>query len=224
VLFADAERLERLVPHLADTPVATVVGVRTGQHAEPAGTVPWDDLVADDGGDGAGLPAVDLGPDDDATIMYTSGTTGRPKGAVGTHRNVTSHLMNAMYAATEGATAGAAAPGPPVTLLTFPLFHVGGFHSFLLPYTVAGGTVVLLYRWDAAKALDLVEREGVTTVFTEALVAPDVADALAREAGVRTAVLNPLEGLTQEQVERGADYFSVMRENLAALREALSCA
>ncbi|HEY8547006.1 MAG TPA: AMP-binding protein [Acidimicrobiales bacterium] len=180
VLVADRERLERLAPHLAGTPVATVVGVRTGDAAVPAGTIPWADVVADDGGDGTGLPPVELGPDDDATIMYTSGTTGRPKGAVGTHRNVTAHLMNALYSATQGAaaasTAGdgngdatgdgdqAPAPPPTATLLTFPLFHVGGFHSFLLPYTAAGGKVVLMYRWDARTALDLVEREGITAL------------------------------------------------------------
>ena len=176
LLVADAERLDRLASHLAGTPVTTVIAVRTGDRAGlPEGTIRWADLVADDGGDGAGLPAVDIAPDDDATIMYTSGTTGRPKGAVGTHRNVTSHLMNALYNAANGPSAAAAAeasaagagddPAPPrVTLLTFPLFHVGGFHSFLLPYTMVGGKVVLLYRWDAATALDLVEKEGVTAL------------------------------------------------------------
>jgi zinc transport system substrate-binding protein len=66
---------------------------------------------------------------------------------------------------------------------------------------------------------DLVERDGVTTVFTETLVAPDVAEALAREAGVDTAVLDPIEGIADD----GADYLSVMRDNLAALRGALDC-
>lgn len=69
----------------------------------------------------------------------------------------------------------------------------------------------------------LVRRGGITTVFTEALVAPDVAETLAREAGVRTAVLDPIEGLTPAQRSAGASYQSVMRENLAALREALGC-
>jgi zinc transport system substrate-binding protein len=68
-----------------------------------------------------------------------------------------------------------------------------------------------------------VEHEGATTVFYETLVSPDVARTVAREAGVETAVLNPLEGLTTEEIEAGADYFSVMRDNLAALRLALGC-
>ncbi|HUF01759.1 MAG TPA: metal ABC transporter substrate-binding protein [Gaiellaceae bacterium] len=67
-------------------------------------------------------------------------------------------------------------------------------------------------------------REGrATTVFFETLVSPKLAETVAREAGVRTAVLNPLEGLTAEEIERGEDYFSVMRDNLAVLREALGC-
>lgn len=75
-----------------------------------------------------------------------------------------------------------------------------------------------------AELVDLVEREGATTVFTETLAARDVAETLAREAGVDTAVLNPVEGLTREQQAAGATYLSLMRENLAALREALGCA
>jgi zinc transport system substrate-binding protein len=75
-----------------------------------------------------------------------------------------------------------------------------------------------------ADLADLAEREGVTTVFTEALVSPRVARTLAREAGgLRTAVLDPLEGLDDERIEAGDDYVSVMRDNLAQLRKALGC-
>ena len=69
----------------------------------------------------------------------------------------------------------------------------------------------------------LVEAEGVTTIFTETLVSPAVAETLAGEAGVRTAVLDPIEGLTAEQEAAGEDYASVMRRNLAELQEALGC-
>jgi zinc transport system substrate-binding protein len=74
-----------------------------------------------------------------------------------------------------------------------------------------------------AELADLVEREGVTTIFSEELVSPRVAETLAREAGVQTAVLNPLEGLTPEELTQGEDYASVMRENLSTLRVALGC-
>lgn len=68
-----------------------------------------------------------------------------------------------------------------------------------------------------------VRAEGITTIFYETLVSPKVAESLAREAGVRTAVLDPLEGLAEKEIERGATYASVMRDNLDALRRALGC-
>jgi zinc transport system substrate-binding protein len=70
---------------------------------------------------------------------------------------------------------------------------------------------------------DQIEAEGITTVFFETLVSPDIAETLARETGAETAVLNPIEGLTDEQVEAGDDYASVMQENLSALVDALGC-
>jgi zinc transport system substrate-binding protein len=70
---------------------------------------------------------------------------------------------------------------------------------------------------------DLVESRGVTTIFTETLVSPELAETLAREVGVRTDVLNPIEGLTEEQEAAGQDYISLQRENLAKLQEALGC-
>jgi zinc transport system substrate-binding protein len=74
-----------------------------------------------------------------------------------------------------------------------------------------------------AQLVDLVKRDRVTTVFTEELVSPRIADTLAREAGVRTETLNPLEGLTDRELRRGDDYVSVMDANLAKLRAALGC-
>jgi zinc transport system substrate-binding protein len=74
-----------------------------------------------------------------------------------------------------------------------------------------------------AELKTLVEEEGVTTIFTEELVAPDVAETLAAEAGVTTAVLFTIEGLTDEETAAGHDYLSLMRENLDALDAALGC-
>jgi zinc transport system substrate-binding protein len=71
--------------------------------------------------------------------------------------------------------------------------------------------------------VDEVEEEGATTVLFETLVSPRLAETVAREAGADTAVLDPLEGLGEEALEAGADYFSVMRMNLATLRTALDC-
>ena len=76
---------------------------------------------------------------------------------------------------------------------------------------------------DMESAIDLVEAHGVTTVFTEPLLSPEVGQTVARESGATTAELDPLEGLTDDEVSRGEDYFSVMESNLDALRAGLGC-
>ena len=76
---------------------------------------------------------------------------------------------------------------------------------------------------DLERVADLVRARGATTVFVEPLLSPEVGETVARETGAETAVLDPLEGLTEEALDGGEDYFSVMRANLAALREGLGC-
>lgn len=76
---------------------------------------------------------------------------------------------------------------------------------------------------DLERIVREVQRSGATTVFFETLVSPRLAETVAREAGAKTAVLNPLEGLSQKELDEGKNYFSVMRENLATLRQALGC-
>jgi zinc transport system substrate-binding protein len=76
---------------------------------------------------------------------------------------------------------------------------------------------------DLERVVSLVRRSGATTVFSETLVSPRIAQTVAREAGARTAVLNPIEGLTAREEQEGEDYFSLMRANLRELRAALTC-
>lgn len=76
---------------------------------------------------------------------------------------------------------------------------------------------------DLQKAADAVRHSRATTVFTETLVSPKLAETVARETGAQTAVLNAIEGLSAGQQSKGEDYFGLMRENLAALRKALDC-
>nr|WP_246095137.1 class I adenylate-forming enzyme family protein [Streptomyces roseicoloratus] len=111
-----------------------------------------------------GPPAVEVLPEHDATIMYTSGTTGRPKGAVATHLAQAGAAMNPRYFAAASALRRGRRPGTgpaPVSLTTFPFFHAAAFTSF---YSVmaAGGTLVLMRKWDPARALELIRVHGVT--------------------------------------------------------------
>jgi zinc transport system substrate-binding protein len=76
---------------------------------------------------------------------------------------------------------------------------------------------------DLARVVDLVRKDGVTTVYAETLVSPKLAHTIARETGAKSAILDPIEGLTPKAIAGGADYFSVMRANLAALRAGLGC-
>ena len=71
--------------------------------------------------------------------------------------------------------------------------------------------------------IDLVRREHVTTVFFERLVSPNLAQTVARDAHAKTAVLDPIEGLTSAEQARGDNYLSLMRQNLGQLRSALGC-
>jgi len=115
----------------------------------------------------AELPQVELGPEDLATIFYTSGTTGRPKGALGTHRNICGNLISLAFAARRAQMRAGKEPGATsgqnVYLLSVPFFHATGCHSILVANLAAGGKLVLMHKWDAERALELIERERVTT-------------------------------------------------------------
>jgi len=76
---------------------------------------------------------------------------------------------------------------------------------------------------DLARVIQVVKNRGVTTIFYETLVSPRIADTVARETGAKTAVLDPIEGLTPAEIAQGEDYFTRMRANLHALEEGLGC-
>jgi long-chain acyl-CoA synthetase len=165
VVFVDEERLERLAEVLPALDCTTVVA-RAGDAEVPDSVTRWETLLGDVPAD-AELPAVDLEPEDLATIFYTSGTTGRPKGALGTHRNICGNLISLAFAARRAQVRAGKEPSPTsgqnVYLLSVPFFHATGCHSILVANLAAGGKLVLMHKWDAERALELIERERVTT-------------------------------------------------------------
>ena len=171
VVFADPERAAAIAPYRSDIPeLEAVVVARSDGHPAglPADVLRWSDVLGEVPGE-VELPTVTVHTDDDATIFYTSGTTGRPKGALGTHRNICTNPVSLYYVnarASLRSGAGPAAPGDGqqnAYLLSVPLFHATGCHSILVGNLLAGGKLVMMHRWDAGRALELIERERITT-------------------------------------------------------------
>lgn len=167
ILFADGERIARIEAQPEMLGDAILVAIRAQTSLK--GAVPWADVIAQ----GGTMPEVDVDPDDDACIFYTSGTTGFPKGAQLTHRGCVSNLFNMSFAgqastlATQrgtGVVPDPDAPVPvPVALVCTPLFHVTANNCVAYATTAAGGKMVLMHKWDPTTALQLIERERVTT-------------------------------------------------------------
>ncbi len=155
LILADAPRAARIAKLEGDW---DLVSLQVDLHAEQA-------LAPLLGADPA-TPLPEVAPDDDATILFTSGSTGEAKGALSTHRAVTTgvyvyatHLMTLLGILT---TRGTPPPNPPKTLVNVPLFHVTGEIPVLLNSFVVGRGMVLMPKWDAGEALRLIEAEKVT--------------------------------------------------------------
>ncbi len=183
ILICDQERAERIAGYLTYLPdLRTTIVARADRRDLPVGMRVFEDVLSGIP-ETVELPDVGLGPDDDATIFYTSGTTGRPKGAVGTHRNICTNPMSLMYVNARDALRAGTEPGGGQNsyLLSVPLFHATGCHSVLVTNLLSGGKLVMMHRWDAGRALELIERErintfgGVPTMVMQVLDHPDFA-------------------------------------------------
>ncbi len=185
VLIVDGERHERLADRYPDLPALrhvlvarAVTPLTDARRLEDVIGTPHDYATLPD----APLPPAAIAPDDDATIFYTSGTTGAPKGALGTHRNLTTNILSSGYNAARtylrrGETPPA--PVPRVLLTVIPLFHVTACSATLMGVVAGGSCMVYMRKWDTVRAMELIERErvsltgGVPTIAWQLLEHPD---------------------------------------------------
>ncbi|WP_256103422.1 class I adenylate-forming enzyme family protein [Streptomyces sp. ODS05-4] len=187
LLMVDGERVGR-VRRWAGEHEAVRLLVFHGGGVEHEGEA-YEELPAAD--PAMGPPEVEVRAEDDATIIYTSGTTGRPKGAVATQLAQVGAAANPQYHSALAALEQGDVPGlgpEPVSLTTFPFFHVAAFTS-VYAVMAAGGTLVMMRKWDAARALELVHEHGVTHyagVPTTALQLLDAAEEDGRGLGSLT--------------------------------------
>jgi long-chain acyl-CoA synthetase len=167
LLFADEERADRLLPHLGNLDLRDAIAVRSER--EPAAPLRRFEEVMGSPAPAASLPEVAIDPEDNATIFYTSGTSGKPKGALGTHRNMTTNVVSLMFAQARAALRRGEEPPAPggeaeqgATLISVPFFHATGCHSILVASMLIGSKLVMMYKWDPERALELIERERIT--------------------------------------------------------------
>jgi long-chain acyl-CoA synthetase len=184
LLVADAERWERIEPHRPALPALAHVLVSRGGDKSLEAVIGTPDSWATL--PDVPTPAPFMGPEDDATIFYTSGTTGRPKGALGTHRNICANILSSGFSAARSYLRRGEMPPVPdpagpqkATLLSVPFFHATGCHAILNPSLIAGAKLVMQKKFDAGEALKLIEAEritsagGVPTIAWQILTHPD---------------------------------------------------
>ncbi len=167
-LVCDQERLDRFDAIRSSFPDLKVIGVRLD--SPRADVIPFADLTRD----GGAMPTRTVDFDEDACIFYTSGTTGHPKGAEQTHRGCVANIMNIAFwgncmglalARANGVEPPDPANASPVSaLVTTPLFHVTANNCLAHSATMAGGKLVHMYRWDALAALQLIEKERISSL------------------------------------------------------------
>ncbi len=188
-LLIDGERLERLEPLLPQLTDCKLLLVARRGGAGAGG----EDFAAAIANPRAELPDAEVGPGDLATILYTSGTTGNPKGAMATHRNHVTNLMNSLLGGgVARMVAGITAPPDPNApqagaLQTFPFFHIGGLSGLYVGAAI-GMKLALMYKWTPIEGVRLVETHGLTSVAGVPIVVRQLLET-ARNSGADMASL-----------------------------------
>jgi long-chain acyl-CoA synthetase len=167
LVICDQQRLDYIAPRLQDLGI-TAIAVRVDADKLPAQAHEWNRLLEQAGA--VCMPPAEIDTDDIVMIMYTSGTTGKPKGAVSTNRAICQALYNFEFHAFSSAMANSgligkmmAAGHDPSTLLVVPLFHVSGCFAVFMLNLRGGRKTAIMYKWDADTALALIESERITT-------------------------------------------------------------
>lgn len=165
VVFCDEQRygfVDDLLPEMGVKAVVARTDGSLGANAEH-----YKEVVAR--GLGQSVEPFACSSDDPVMIMYTSGTTGKPKGVLSNHRNIVQALTNFEFHATCSAMANPKAVEhmmtcgfAPKSLLAVPLFHVSGCHAQFLLSLRGGRSIVMMYKWKPADALKLIEKERIT--------------------------------------------------------------
>lgn len=169
----DDERLARVLPHLKDCPALERILTSGSEQDVPGPPVErLEDIIGKSAGwnllPERARPDVEIASDDEACIMFTSGTTGQPKGALATHRNIMSSMPAADFnLARTYLRRNIALPGPSgmqwTNLLSLPFFNGNGCFLQLMPAIVRGTKLVLMHKWDAERAMQLIQDERVNS-------------------------------------------------------------
>ncbi len=211
VLFADQERIDRVLPVYQELGIG-LIAIR------PNNTLP-DDIPSLNhllqAEPDCEMPQSEVSPDDDATILYTSGSTGHPKGAVSSHRNIISALLSWEldgHAALKVLGIEMPTPEyPPATLLGVPLFHATGSHAVFLNSYRSQRRMVCMYKWDATLAAEHIEDERISSFIGPAAMTGDLVE-VARNTNRDLSSLASVGGggapRAPEQVKNIASTFS----------------
>ena len=176
IVVVDGQIFERIREHWRDLPeLEHIIIARDAEEERPDPEVtPMEHFIGEPSGwanlDKIGLPPVEIDPETDATIMYTSGTTGRPKGALASHRAIVSNMFNSLTCQARMFLRRGEQPPEPdpneqrSTLIAVPFFHATGAFAILVPALLQGNKIVSMYKWDASKALPIIQNEKITAV------------------------------------------------------------